>query len=119
MPDYSNEEKFDMFKIFIECRKDLNLSQNRYLGLYPERPQPDKRTFSRLKTNLIQHGSISKPKPKSYMKENKDDEEITVLGSTEANHNISTRELAVETGLSIQNILKKHKYHPYRYRYIF
>ncbi|KAF5283714.1 hypothetical protein FQR65_LT13749 [Abscondita terminalis] len=47
MPNYSNEEKFDMLKIFIECREDLNLSQNRYLELYPERPQPDKRTFSR------------------------------------------------------------------------
>lgn len=47
--------------------------------MFPERRQLNRAIFSYNKTNLFKFGSFSKPPPKSYNKENWENQEINVL----------------------------------------
>lgn len=84
---------------------------------YPERRQPFVDRFSILKNNLINNGSFTRPRPKSYVKENKEIDETNVLAVVEATHSTSCRTIEAEVGVAksrTQQILKKYKFKPYK-----
>jgi DDE superfamily endonuclease/Helix-turn-helix domain (DUF4817) len=119
MPKFSNLEKYDMLLIYIENNKNSRLAGQSYLHRFPERNQPNHKTYSRLNFNLQQYGSFEKPRPKNYQKANKENEEIHVLASIEGDPTTSTRKLERETHVNRKKclrILKNHNYKPYKYR---
>ncbi|XP_071056990.1 uncharacterized protein [Onthophagus taurus] len=113
--NYENFEKFDMLECYILQNKSSELAAELYFNRYPERRQPNAKIFSRLEKNLKTFGSFKKPRPKSYYKEN-EDEEINVLAAVTANSSISSREMENDLGISRNRclrVLHKHKYKPY------
>lgn len=63
-----------------------------------------------MKSNLIEHGSFTKPRPKIYNKENRETDEINVLASIETNPTSSCRTVEGSVGVvksRVQTILKK------------
>lgn len=85
---YQHFEKFDMISVYIESGKNEEMAQNLYFVRYPERRQPFKDIFRRLEHNLKTYGSFTMPRSKTYNKENKENEEISVLGFVEANNQV-------------------------------
>lgn len=85
---YQHFEKFDMISVYIESGKNEEVAQNLYFLRYPERQQPFKDIFRRLEHNLKTYGSFTKPRSKTYNKENKENEEISVLGFVEAHNQV-------------------------------
>lgn len=72
----------------------------------------------RLKDNLTEFGSFVKPRSKNYQNDTVDEETILVVGSVEANHEASSREIARDIGVSktkTLKILKRYKYKSYHY----
>lgn len=57
---FSLNEKYDIFCTYIRCNKNATLAQTEYFNEFPERRQPNYKTFRRLDTNLKQHGAFSK-----------------------------------------------------------
>lgn len=117
---YENYEKYDMLKCFLLSDENAELAKNLYMNQYPERRQPFSTTFQRLKNNLINYGSFTKSRPKSYQsRRDWELEEVTVLGEIENNPQLSTRKLEDQTGInrnSVRRILKKHKLKAFRTR---
>lgn len=118
---FQHFEKYDMLKCFIEANENIALSLRMYHDRYPERRQPSGKIFSRLKQNLISHGSFTKPRPKTYrnLMIDKELEELTVLGEINLFPNTSTRAMERNTGVArttVRRIFKKHKFRPYRLR---
>ena len=109
-----------MIVCFAETGENIDAASNLYHERYPERRQPFKDIFPRLRHNLITSGQFQKPRPKTYVtNRDKELEEIVVLGSIENNPKTSTRKLKESTGLARSNVrrtLKKHKYRPFRIR---
>lgn len=69
----------------------------------------------------MNYGSFVKPRPHSYDKSGNESDEINVLASVEANPNNSCRDIERSVGVprsKVQQILKKHKYKPYKFRVI-
>ena len=60
---------------------------------YPERRQPFPDIFARLKTNVVEHGSFIQPRPKTYVKEDRERQEIDVLGYIEATPSSSCKKI--------------------------
>ena len=58
--NFTNAEKFDILSCFTLSHKNCYVAERMYLEKYPERRQPNKRTFSKLVTNLKQYGSFKK-----------------------------------------------------------
>ena len=71
-----------------------------------------------MKSNLIEFGSFVRPRRKTYHKRNVEEETVLVLGCIDANHQISSREIARNVGVSktkALKILKRNKYKSYHY----
>lgn len=58
---FSNEEKFDMVACFISSNQNCCVTERMYLQKYPDRRQPNKRTYRKLVANLKAYGSFKKP----------------------------------------------------------
>lgn len=115
---YSNEEKFDMLSCFILSGENCNVAERMYLDKYPERRQAAKRTYSKLVTNLKEHGAFKKPML-SRKKNSNQEKVFSVLLAVTENPGVSTREIDENVGVAkstAQFILKKQKFHPYKYR---
>ena len=93
MEKFQNFEKYNMLECFLECQKDSRAACDLYFERYPERQQPDLIIFPRLENNLINYGSFSKPRPKTYQKENKENETINVLACVAADPTTSLRKI--------------------------
>lgn len=118
---YSIEENYDMFIVFIDSQRNSELASELYLNRFPERRQPDSRIFERLDFNLQRFGSFNKPRSKKYLKIAAEEDEINVLASVINTPNTSCREMEEQLGISrtrCLQILKKHKYRPYKVRKI-
>lgn len=59
---FSNSEKRDMVRIYYSANRNSQISCERYLQQYPERPQPHYTYFNNLDKNLNLYGSFSKPR---------------------------------------------------------
>lgn len=118
---YENYEKFDMIKCYIESNEDAQAASNLYFERFPHRRQPFRDIFSRLKNNLCEHGSFTKPKAKTLESRIRDREleHITVLGEIQNRSDTSLRKMEVNTGIpktTVLRVLKKHKYKAFRTR---
>lgn len=119
MDKYEHFEKYNMLECYIESNKSNNVASNLYFERYPERRQPHSKIFRRLEDNLINFGAFDKKRSTSYVKENAEDREISVLASVAANPATSSREIQTDLGVSRTTslrILKKHKFKCYRAR---
>jgi len=99
MEKFQNFEKYNMLECFIECQKNSRAASDLYFQKYPERQQPNLRTFQRLENTLINYGSFAKPRPKIYQKENKENETINVLACVAADPTTSLRNIEKEVGV--------------------
>ena len=119
---YENYERYDMIVCFIQCGENVDAASNLYFERYPERTQPFKGIFHRLKNNLISSGQFVKKRPNIYnANRDRELEEVAVLGAVEINPKTSTRKLKETTGIprtTLRRILHKHKFKPYRDRRI-
>ena len=50
---FTNSEKFDMLECFIQCNNNSDIASDMYLNSYPERRQPHKSIYNRLKQILL------------------------------------------------------------------
>lgn len=117
---YENFEKWDMLVCFVNSNENPDAASLLYLERYPERTQPQKDIFRRLKNNLITCGRFEQERPKNYSSHrDRELEEIVVLGAIENNPQTSTRKLPDITGVRrsrARRVLKKYNYKPYRTR---
>lgn len=141
---FQNNEKYDIIQCLNQSNENvgeaLELYLNRYdveyftlrhfvyffhgylkTFRYPERHQPSRATVFRLKYNLLNYGTYSKPRHKLYNKENEETDETNVLASIHAYHQTSCAKLESETGVSrsrVHRILKKYKFKPYKFNIV-
>lgn len=116
---FTHLEKCDMLETYIACQKNCQRSIERYSALFPDRNWPDRRYFLKLYRKFRSNETVfAKSAPKKIFIINQDTE-INVLAYFEAFHENSTRDCVRDLGLclgTIHNILKKHKFVPYKYR---
>ena len=90
-----------------------------YFERYPERRQPNAVIFKRLEANLINFGTFTKKRPKSYNKENHENVAINVLACVNFDPSTSCRTIENDIGVprsSEFRILKKNRYRSYKTR---
>ena len=75
-----------------QAGKNAEAASNLYHNQYPEKRQPFKDIFGRLRYNLINSGQFQKKRPKQYSaNEDRELKEIVVLGAVQNNPKASTR----------------------------
>lgn len=115
---FSNEDKFDMVACFISSNQNCSVTERMYLQKYPERRQPNKRTFKKLVANLKAYGSFKKPVVSRRKTGNEETVQNVLLAVTE-DPGTSVRRIEQNIGIpksTTHHILKKQKLHPYKYR---
>lgn len=88
---------------------------------YPERRQPNKKIFKRLKLNLQNFGAFVKKRSKNYEIREHVNNSRLVLNCVQEKPRTSLREIEHEVGVSksvVQRILRKNKYHPYKIKIV-
>lgn len=109
-----------MIEAYIICRKNSREACGYYSRLFPERQIPDRRHFLKFYRRLRENEETFKKKKRSRKQFILNEEtEIDVLSYFQAHRNNSIRDLSTENHLplsTIHNVLKKHKYIPYKYR---
>ncbi|KAL1489021.1 hypothetical protein ABEB36_013966 [Hypothenemus hampei] len=100
---FSNEEMTDMVKILGFCEDNLADCVGVYAVRFPNRRQPDRRTFARVERSLRETGKFA---PKSFDRSRPPIEaalEEQILNRVAENPTISTRRLALEFEVLIVN----------------
>lgn len=114
---YSFAEKVEMLLIFGEVKRNASQAANLYAERFPERPHPDRKSFSNLVDQLKETGSLKYKKSKSDIPPVTHElNQALVLNLVENDHQISSRKIAEEMQISrrsVGRILKTHKYHPF------
>src|ERR1700729_1941497 len=87
-----------MLECFILCRRNDAQAEEMYLNKYPEKRQPGRAMFRRLKDNLIAYGSFAKVKRNKPVDENK---ENLVLQNVVETPRTSLRHIEELTGVNI------------------
>lgn len=115
---FSNEDYFNLLIIYGECDKVIKRACETYRSRYPDRPTPTHDTLTRLIHNCKTHGQFVKKQEKSKPVVDNEENEVTVLAYFRAYPENSLVDAERDVGIpvmSIQRILKKHKYHPYSF----
>lgn len=118
MVRYTNEEKRDMYEVYIKLDRNSFKAQQRYGELYPERQTPNIKMFRRLSTTLLDHNAFIQPRG-PYVRRNEPVNDINVLAQIRINPGIGSRTMARDCNLSkssVNKILKRHGYHDYKYQ---
>lgn len=113
---YSNEEKYDMLVVYIQCHRNAGAAGNSYFENYPDRPQPHRTYFQKLTSNLLNFGSFEQPRGKYYGINNQQ-RDRDVIQAVNVGPSSSTREISQRTDISkstVQRVLKKNKFRPYK-----
>lgn len=117
---FENYEKWDMIVCYIQAEENAEAASTLYFERYPERRQPFKDIFARLRHNLINSGQFEKKRPERYTaNRDRELEELGILGAVENNPKTSTRQLQGTTGIprtTLRRILKKHQFKAFRDR---
>lgn len=104
-------EKYDMFVSYILCNKNPARARNNYFQNYPERRQPNIKTFVNLNKNLRECGAFSRKRNnRNNNRQINEDQEDLVIHCVQENANISTRQVESEVAVpksSVSRILKK------------
>lgn len=114
---FSNREYAEMHFVYGFCDGNALAAQREYRNRYPERITPSTQVFTRLHQRLIETGTVEKKKREEGKRYPVEAEEH-VVHTVEENPEISTRQLASESGMSqwkVRDILKENKYHPYHF----
>lgn len=117
---YTTEEKLQMYNWYVNGSSFREVSAL-FAVEYPTRQVPAHGTVRYVvkklsETGCLRSGHAKRPRDPTVITE---DLEISVLASVEANKCISTRQVALEHGISqtsVLNVLKKHKYKSYKYQ---
>lgn len=113
---YSVSEKLDMYNVYISNQRNSVAASRSYAELYPERRQPTRHIFQRVSSQLNEFHTLERAKNRHVdFTEN----EVNVLAQIYLNPESSQRRIGSECGLSktgVQKILKKHKYHDFKYK---
>lgn len=116
MAAFSNRERCEMYECFILCGRNDERAAEMYSNKYPERRQPNRCLFRRLRNNLMNYGTFVKTKRDRHFDENK---ENMVLQAVVEQPRNSLREIERTTGIprsTASVILKRFNYHPYHER---
>jgi hypothetical protein len=116
---FSNEEMRDMVCVYAQENFNGSSSHRRYLEMYPNRRQPDRKLFKSLYDRLGETGTFrpkrdSVGRPKSIAI----DQEEEILVRVAENPEISSRRMALSTGVSKSSVLRifhREKLHPYHF----
>ncbi|CAH1995420.1 unnamed protein product [Acanthoscelides obtectus] len=116
---FSHEEKCDMLECYLVCRKSSLRAREYYSELYPVRIQPYERYFLRLYRKFRGNENVfakTRAKKEFIISEAT---EIAVIGYFEAYRENSIADILKDSNFSygtVQRILKKYKFIPYKYR---
>lgn len=117
---YSIPERVEIIALFFKN----NECGNRVAELFNQR-HPDKHASGKIVRELVakfrETGSVCNKKRQLQNPVLNEPTEIAVLGQVAVDRTLSTRQLAVVTGVSrtsIQRVLKKYKFHPYKIRLV-
>ncbi|CAH1989100.1 unnamed protein product [Acanthoscelides obtectus] len=116
---FSHEEKCDMLECYLVCRKSSLRAREYYSELYPARIQPYERYFLRLYRKFRGNENVfakTRAKKEFIISEAT---EIAVIGYFEAYRENSIADILKDSNFSygtVQRILKKYKFIPYKYR---
>lgn len=116
MAFFSNEEKTDMFVVYIRNQRNPLAALREYTALYPERRLPHRTLFAKLERSLRQNGSFS-IKPRKRNRRHDDNREIGVVAAVVADPYTSTRKIASEGDVpksTVSLYLRRNKMHPYK-----
>lgn len=115
---YSLAERVEIVELYFKN----NDCGNQVAQIFNER-HPDKHLSGKIVRELVakfrETGSVMNKKRQSAHPVVNEPIEVLVLGQVAMDNTLSTRKLASETGVSrtsVQRILKKHKFHPYKIR---
>ncbi|KAJ8970934.1 hypothetical protein NQ317_016743, partial [Molorchus minor] len=92
---FENYEKSDMLECIIQNNNNSEAACELYINRYPERRQPDKRIFPRLKENLINNGSFKKSRPTKYNIKDAEEVAVNVVAMAVENPSISSHQIEV------------------------
>lgn len=118
--NYSNDEKLDMIEVYFKANRNTQAAAHAYEEQFPERHQPDERHFRFLVVNLLAYGSFSKPKPKTYIKNN-DERDAVIVENVRNNPETWVRIIEEQTTIpksTAHLVLQKHRFHPYKPRIV-
>jgi len=110
-----------MVLIYGESNKNASVACRLYRHRYPDRPQPDRKTFTNLCSNLIRYGSFKKPTRQRVKTATNDNNAVLVLAAVNNNPQMSLRQISTQSNISItscQRILKEHKFFPYKMHFV-
>lgn len=116
MVRFSVEERRDMYDVYLKNFRNSFLAQRNYINLYPERIQPSRRIFQRISKCMHEEGGVLKKRNKYHVGATVN--EINVLAQIHINPENSTVPIARECGITsagVKKILKKHKFHDYKF----
>ena len=109
-----------MVRCYNLANENTQAASELYLNTFPERRQPDKRIFQTLKNNLVSFGTFTKPRVKKCnLNEEKEIQQLNVIGEILDQPNTSSRTLANITGATKTKVLETlctHKFKPYTTR---
>lgn len=114
---FTNEEAFDMLRIYFQCFENAAIASRQYALRYPLRRHHSRMVFRRLALRLRQHGQVQPtPTLRRNRRVRREDNIINVLAYIHADPHLSIREISRDLGISygsVQKILMDFKMHPY------
>lgn len=114
---HTNVDKLNMLLIYGKSNKNAKAAKRMYQLQFPNRPQPDRKTFSNLCNNLLQYGSFKKLKRERIRTARTQENTALVLQTVNNDPHSSLRQIRASTNISLsscQRILKENKYFPYK-----
>lgn len=115
---FTSEESADMLLILGECHGNFSAAERLYRERYPHRQPQSRMVFQRLFTRVRASGSVhpSHNRQNVIRRPVRDDRSADILAAVTVDPHISTRRLAIDSGMSqktVCRILKDQKWHPY------
>lgn len=114
--NFSQAEMVDMIYVLGASDKNALLAKRQYQERYPERRQPERKTFEKLMERFQRTGSVAYNKNTRKKRVLTEENQLNVLLTVAENPHIGQRSISLEVDVeqrSVQRILKAHKMHPY------
>lgn len=113
---YTNEEAFQMLIILGECFQNFRAAERMYSERFPNAPVQSRKSFERLSQRLRRTGNVHPPETRIRNRTVRDENAPDILAAVELNPQVSSRDLAKDSGIShrsVLNIMKDNKLHPF------
>lgn len=115
---FSNQEYAEMHLMYGLHEGNASAAQREYAARYPGRRLPSPQVFTRLHQRLVERGCVHKERSEVGAAPLNVDVEEEILDRVRENPEISSRDIARETGVSktkVLTVLHKNKFHPYHF----